>query len=118
MKELRQFGGNTLESTRKLHMEVHRALIALAVAPLFVLLLPIVYFLVMIMLQATPGPISAFMTTVVTLITLVNPITTICIVKPYRRAFLRLIGFGHKIGVVSVVRSSSLVLNSIQTGTK
>ncbi|KAI1699169.1 serpentine type 7TM GPCR chemoreceptor srd domain-containing protein [Ditylenchus destructor] len=117
IKELNQFGGNMQESTRQLHVEVHRALIALAVAPLFVLLLPIVYFLVMVVLQATPGPITAFMTTVVTLITLVNPITTICIVKPYRRAFLRLIGFGHKIGVVSVATGSSLVPNSIQTRT-
>ncbi|KAI1700029.1 serpentine type 7TM GPCR chemoreceptor srd domain-containing protein [Ditylenchus destructor] len=98
IKELRYFGENMRESTRQLHVEVHRALIALAVAPLFVLLLPIVYFLVMIFLQATPGPISAFMTTVVTLITLANPITTICIVRPYRRAFLRMIGFGNKIG--------------------
>ncbi|KAI1693747.1 serpentine type 7TM GPCR chemoreceptor str domain-containing protein [Ditylenchus destructor] len=55
---------------------------------------------------ATPGPITAFMTTVATLITLANPITTICIVKPYRRAFLRIFGFGNKIGASSVAGSS------------
>ncbi|KAI1699987.1 serpentine type 7TM GPCR chemoreceptor srd domain-containing protein [Ditylenchus destructor] len=93
IKELGHFGGNMQESTRQLHVEVHRALIALAVAPLFVLFLPLSFFMTMVITQATPGPITAFVTTVVALITLANPITTICIVKPYRRAFLRLFGF-------------------------
>ncbi|KAI1697829.1 serpentine type 7TM GPCR chemoreceptor str domain-containing protein [Ditylenchus destructor] len=117
MKELRHFGANMRESTRRLHVEVHRALIALAVAPLIVQFIPVIFFMIMIITQATPGPITAFMTTVVTLITLANPITTICIVKPYRRAFLRLIGFGNNIGANSVATCSfcerSPNLNSI-----
>ncbi|KAI1706666.1 serpentine type 7TM GPCR chemoreceptor srd domain-containing protein [Ditylenchus destructor] len=105
MKDLRQFIVNMRESTRRLHVEVHRALIALAVVPLFLLGIPLVFLLLLAVLQASPGPISAFMT--VTLITLANPITTICIVNPYRRAFLRLIGFGHKIAPASVVTNYS-----------
>ncbi|KAI1697826.1 serpentine type 7TM GPCR chemoreceptor srd domain-containing protein [Ditylenchus destructor] len=117
IKELGEFGDNMRESTRQLHAEVHRALIALAVAPLFVLFIPVMFFITMIIIQAAPGPITAFMCSVCTLITLANPITTICIVKPYRRAFLKIFRFRIKISVVSVATDSSPVTNSIQTRT-
>ncbi|KAH7709576.1 Protein STR-90 [Aphelenchoides avenae] len=77
-------------STRRMQSDLHRALIALALCPLFSSFLPTGLLLLAGLLQFQLGTYSAFVTIFMSSITLINPITTCYFVAPFRKAITRL----------------------------
>ncbi|KAH7703465.1 hypothetical protein AAVH_29360 [Aphelenchoides avenae] len=94
MKYLKRYGQAFRESTQRAHREFNRALIVLALTPL-ASLLPSGLMCGANLVGTSFGPISVFVTIGMTSITLVNPIATIAIIKPYRHALLAVV-FGRK----------------------
>ncbi|KAH7713233.1 7TM GPCR protein [Aphelenchoides avenae] len=88
VQHLRQLGDTINRNTQKMHSEIHRALLALAICPLFTCVIPIFFFLYNIVTMSSPGEITILFSTAVTAITLFNPLTTTYFVKPYRNAVL------------------------------
>ncbi|KAH7701306.1 CRE-STR-2 protein [Aphelenchoides avenae] len=76
-------------STRKMHKDFHRALLAMAICPLFTTAVPIMYYMVAAYLELSPGTSQAFMTMGASSITMFNPLTTISFMRTYRQALLR-----------------------------
>lgn len=76
------------ESTRRMHSDLNRALVALAFAPLFCTCIPVAFFFTTTISGLNPGPISVAMISQCSWIAVVNPITTTLFVRPYRRAVL------------------------------
>ncbi|KAI1691114.1 serpentine type 7TM GPCR chemoreceptor str domain-containing protein [Ditylenchus destructor] len=83
--------GSVTEKTRKMHTEVNRALIALAVTPTLTLMAPVFTLVIALILRLTLGPSIAVISMTMTLITLVNPITSIYFIRPYRRVANRVV---------------------------
>ncbi|KAH7712898.1 hypothetical protein AAVH_19773, partial [Aphelenchoides avenae] len=77
--------------TRLMHMEFHRALLAMAICPIITTGIPISYFIVTIAFSLSPGPISAFLSTATSSITAFNPLTTVVFMRCYRNAVMRTI---------------------------
>ncbi|KAH7706910.1 7TM GPCR protein [Aphelenchoides avenae] len=96
IRYLSRHGASIRASTRQMHAQVNRALIALAVAPLVASIGPILA-IIGINLVNFAASASTFtpLTMVITSITLVNPITTIFFVRPYRNALLSMLGCGN-----------------------
>ncbi|KAH7704132.1 hypothetical protein AAVH_28687, partial [Aphelenchoides avenae] len=94
VKYLKRYGQAFRASTQRAHREFNRALVVLALTPL-ASLLPSGVMCAANLVGASFGPISAFMTVAMTSITLVNPIATIAIMKPYRGTLLAA-AFGRK----------------------
>uniref|UniRef100_A0A915EI62 G protein-coupled receptor n=1 Tax=Ditylenchus dipsaci TaxID=166011 RepID=A0A915EI62_9BILA len=86
-----QFGSSSRASTRKMHEEFNRTLMALAITPLILLMGPEFLHALTIMLE-TESPLSAMLTLSTTLIAVVNPLTTMYLVKTYRRTIQRFLG--------------------------
>ncbi|KAH7695393.1 hypothetical protein AAVH_37548, partial [Aphelenchoides avenae] len=87
MKFLGNAGDGMIEATRRMHAEVHRALIATALSPLLACA-PVIFFVTCFVLKVSPGPITAFIISVYNMIALVNPIMQIYFVRSYREAVL------------------------------
>ncbi|KAH7712874.1 hypothetical protein AAVH_19784 [Aphelenchoides avenae] len=88
MNRLRSLGGGYHETTRQMHREFHRALMAMAICPLITSGIPIFFFIITICLALCPGPISAFMASGCSWITVFNPLTTIFFMRCYRDVVL------------------------------
>ncbi|KAI1699171.1 serpentine type 7TM GPCR chemoreceptor str domain-containing protein [Ditylenchus destructor] len=117
MAYLRQFGTSFRENTRKQHKEVNRALVALAIAPLFSMIAPIFVWVVCAALSITLGPVSALITVMMSLTTVANPLTIMYFIVPYRRAICRLFcGWKHaqQTARVSAVTSNFGISNDTQ----
>ncbi|KAI1700324.1 serpentine type 7TM GPCR chemoreceptor srd domain-containing protein [Ditylenchus destructor] len=82
-------------NAQKMHKEFQRALLAMAICPLFTTSIPVFYFMTTIGLRLCPGRISAVMAIFLSSISLFNPLTTIICFRCYRRATVRLITFGR-----------------------
>ncbi|KAH7717106.1 7TM GPCR protein [Aphelenchoides avenae] len=89
LKKLRVATSMMRESTRRMHAELNKALIALAFAPLVLSCIPIVFFVTTIVIGANPGPITVMLASQMSWIAIANPITTTFFVRPYRRAVLQ-----------------------------
>ncbi|KAH7711760.1 hypothetical protein AAVH_20924 [Aphelenchoides avenae] len=89
LKKLRIATSMMRESTRRMHAELNKALIALAFAPLILSCIPIMFFLTTIVIGANPGPITVVLASQMSWIAIANPITTTFFVRPYRRAVLQ-----------------------------
>ncbi|KAH7703088.1 Protein Y9C9A.5 [Aphelenchoides avenae] len=87
-KHLGRHGSSYRESTRRMHDEVNRALLSLAVAPLLTLFGPLFVFLYFIYTKTSSGLYSSLLMVMASAITCVNPLTTIYFVRPFRRAVL------------------------------
>ncbi|KAI1701403.1 serpentine type 7TM GPCR chemoreceptor str domain-containing protein [Ditylenchus destructor] len=94
-KNFNKLGDLSQASTRRMHKEFHRALLAMAICPLFTTSIPVFYFMTTIALQLCPGRASAIMTICLTSISLFNPLTTIICFKCYRRTTVRFLTFGR-----------------------
>ncbi|KAH7695205.1 7TM GPCR protein, partial [Aphelenchoides avenae] len=81
--------------TRKAHSEINRALIALAISPLCSLV-PTALMIGSNALQIPLGPVSAYISLGMTIITLANPLVTVYFVKPYRDGLLCLLRLRDK----------------------
>ncbi|KAH7707889.1 7TM GPCR protein [Aphelenchoides avenae] len=87
--------------TRRMQAQLTRMLTALAISPLLFITGPAAMTVVLIALQLSPGYMSAFVTVSMSLITVVNPLTTIFFVRPYRRAVIHAIGGKFTSGTVA-----------------
>ncbi|KAH7709093.1 cathepsin B-like cysteine proteinase [Aphelenchoides avenae] len=96
-KFLRSHGEAIIPSTRRLHAQVSRALISLAITPLVTLMGPI---LIIIGFNIAHKPaVPSFypaLTTMTSAIALINPITTMYFVRTYRMALVDLFKCGRK----------------------
>lgn len=88
MCHLRQFKSIMSSSALKRQRELHYALIAMAVSPLVSTVIPSSVFLAAAIFGIPLGEYSAFLTIMVSLISLANPITSGYLVKPFRRRVL------------------------------
>ncbi|KAH7716632.1 hypothetical protein AAVH_15915 [Aphelenchoides avenae] len=82
-------GGVAHQSTRKMHRDFHRALLAMAICPLITSSGPILYYMFAAFMELSPGPNQAFLSMAVSSITLFNPLTTIFFMRGYRRVILK-----------------------------
>ncbi|KAI1700914.1 serpentine type 7TM GPCR chemoreceptor srd domain-containing protein [Ditylenchus destructor] len=86
MTFLNQHGKSTHASTQRMHAEVNRAMLALAITPSISLIMPVFVVVLALATSATLGPMAAFLSMCMSAITLANPLTILYFVKPYRRA--------------------------------
>ncbi|KAH7709032.1 hypothetical protein AAVH_23701 [Aphelenchoides avenae] len=82
-------GNVSHNNTRRMHKDFHRALLAMAICPLFSTAVPIMYFLVAAYMEWSHGFSQAFLTMAGSSITMFNPLTTICFMRAYRKAVLK-----------------------------
>ena len=62
-------------------------------------MIPVFYFIAIIAMEASPGPSSAFVTSSSLAVTVLNPLTTIYFVRPYREEAMRLLCFPERAAV-------------------
>ncbi|KAI1694480.1 serpentine type 7TM GPCR chemoreceptor str domain-containing protein [Ditylenchus destructor] len=91
----RQQGNPTHSTTQRMHTEFHRALLAMAICPLITTTFPVFYYMITNGFSLCPGPISAVMSTLLSSVTLFNPVTTILCFRCYRRITARVISCGR-----------------------
>ncbi|KAH7722480.1 hypothetical protein AAVH_10006 [Aphelenchoides avenae] len=104
---MRSMGVPTHCATRRAHTEINRALVALAVTPLLGII-PTGIMISTAALGINNGPISAYMSIGMTIITLVNPLVAILFIRPYRNGFLRLLHIRRKYTVVYSIHVTPL----------
>ncbi|KAI1692611.1 serpentine type 7TM GPCR chemoreceptor str domain-containing protein [Ditylenchus destructor] len=90
-KYFREMGNlsNNNNNTQRMHSEFHRALLAMAICPLIAITIPVYYFCTVFAFQLCSGWISAYITSALSAITVINPLTTIFCFRCYRRAALK-----------------------------
>ncbi|KAH7721157.1 7TM GPCR protein [Aphelenchoides avenae] len=99
MKYLKHYGSSMHETARQRHAYINKALVAmvsvedveelgLAVAPLLSSTGPSLTIIALMIFHQSPGSVTAFITLGTSLITLINPLTTIYFVRPFRDAVL------------------------------
>ncbi|KAH7702104.1 Protein STR-14 [Aphelenchoides avenae] len=87
---LMRHGSSFRESTRKMHQDVNRALVALAITPLVSLMGPTFGYIAQVVLDFD-APCTSYVSSVMSMITLVNPLTTMFFVRSYRNAIVRIV---------------------------
>ncbi|KAI1700586.1 serpentine type 7TM GPCR chemoreceptor srd domain-containing protein [Ditylenchus destructor] len=104
MTFMNKHGKSVHANTRRMHAEVNRALVALAITPSIALIVPVAIMMASLVFQITLGSVSAFVSTCLSIITVANPLTTIYFVRPFRQAVLKFITcglFGRKSNAIS-----------------
>ncbi|CAD5228573.1 unnamed protein product [Bursaphelenchus xylophilus] len=87
-------------------IDINRALTALALVPLLTAVFPIMLYMMTMFACIDPGQVMINATFTLSLPPVLNPITTIALIKPYRRTFLRWSRLKHVIPIkVSTVSS-------------
>ncbi|KAH7716495.1 Protein STR-14 [Aphelenchoides avenae] len=87
---LSRHGESFNPATRKTHQGVNRALVALAITPLISLMGPTFAYIAQVMLDFN-APCMSYVSSFMSMITLVNPLTTMYFVPAYRKAVLRMV---------------------------
>ncbi|KAH7694660.1 hypothetical protein AAVH_38289 [Aphelenchoides avenae] len=85
---MQRHGKSIRESTRRTHADINRAMIALALSPLLTSMGPTLILVGCMVVDFSPGAITVYLSLGMSMITLVNPITTIYFVRPYRDAVI------------------------------
>ncbi|CAD5228575.1 unnamed protein product [Bursaphelenchus xylophilus] len=81
--------------------EINKALTALAFVPLVTAIIPVMFYMLAMFMCADPGNIMIKATFTLSLASIFNPITTIAMIKPYRRTFLRVVGVKNAVRATS-----------------
>ncbi|KAH7722467.1 Protein STR-48 [Aphelenchoides avenae] len=102
MRYLKKYSSSSRESTQRAHAEFNRALVVLALTPL-VSLVPTIFMVGCTVLRIDMGQVTMFLTIAMTSITLLNPIATILLVRPYRLVVIQT--FKVKTNTVAVLSS-------------
>ncbi|KAI1697277.1 serpentine type 7TM GPCR chemoreceptor str domain-containing protein [Ditylenchus destructor] len=113
---VKQLGKPTHGNTQRLHKEFHRALLAMAITPLLTTTVPVLYFVVVIALQLSPGRVAILTMSIgVTTITLFNPLTTIMFLRCYRQATIKMFTCGWRKNLVNrtVAWASNISSNAV-----
>lgn len=76
-------------SAKRLHTDIHNALVALAVCPIISMIVPTNLFLIAVMFHINMGLVSPLLIVMVTSVTLLSPMTTCYFVRPFRRYVAR-----------------------------
>ncbi|KAH7719722.1 SRJ-4 protein [Aphelenchoides avenae] len=84
-----RIGNNSHQSTKKLHKDFHRALLAMAITPLVTTTGPVLYIIIATMIELSPGPVQCFIASGITSITLFNPLTTMLAMRCYRNVVFK-----------------------------
>ncbi|KAH7706763.1 Protein SRD-4 [Aphelenchoides avenae] len=91
-RHLSRHGSSIHEKTKQMHAQVNRALISLAIAPLAVMISPILFIFGVAFARVPISPtVYASLTLVFSLITCVNPLTTMYFVRPYRNSLMSVV---------------------------
>ncbi|KAH7711609.1 hypothetical protein AAVH_21077 [Aphelenchoides avenae] len=77
------------QSTKKLHKDFHRALLAMAMTPLVTTTTPVMYYISACLMELSPGPIQVFVAVACTSITMFNPLTTVLFMRCYREVVFK-----------------------------
>ncbi|KAI1697667.1 papain family cysteine protease domain-containing protein [Ditylenchus destructor] len=107
MQFFNKHGQSSHASTQRMHAEINRAMIALAITPTISLIMPVFIVVLALATSATLGPMAAFLSMCMSAITLANPLTVIYFVKPYRRAVIAFFTLGAYLGNASVGSSQT-----------
>ncbi|KAI1707097.1 serpentine type 7TM GPCR chemoreceptor srd domain-containing protein [Ditylenchus destructor] len=99
-KRFRQMGNPSHNTTRRLHKEFHRALLAMAIIPLLTCAFPTLWYCICITFRLSPGILSVIMSSLVSSITFFNPLTTIMFLRVFRQATIRFLTCGRRYNVV------------------
>lgn len=83
-------GPLTNARSRRMQLDLHRALLALAFAPLITVIIPGSIYTTGIILHIDMGGISPFIVFCTSKITLINPLSTFYFIRPFRRGLLGL----------------------------
>ncbi|KAI1699340.1 serpentine type 7TM GPCR chemoreceptor srd domain-containing protein [Ditylenchus destructor] len=97
---------------QRMHKEFQRALLAMAIFPLFTSCIPVLYFVTTIAFQMCPGRISAIMTIFLSSVSLFNPLTTITCFRCYRQATVRFVTCGRRSASVSSTTNAGCATGS------
>ncbi|KAH7706294.1 hypothetical protein AAVH_26486 [Aphelenchoides avenae] len=82
-------GNTSHQSTKKLHKDFHRALLAMAITPLVTTTGPILYYIGACLIELSPGPMQCFIAVACTSITMFNPLTTMLAMRCYRNVVFK-----------------------------
>ncbi|KAH7703311.1 hypothetical protein AAVH_29521 [Aphelenchoides avenae] len=120
---MKRLGVPSTKRTRKALTEVNRATVALAVTPLFIVI-PVSFFSGIAALGLQLGmPAFVGVSLAKSIITLVNPIVTIGLVRPYREGLLRRLGVRTRPAAIvepfglATIRGSALEMETGWTST-
>ncbi|KAH7698397.1 7TM GPCR protein, partial [Aphelenchoides avenae] len=102
MKYLKRNQVSMHSRTRRMHADVNRALVALAIAPLLASTGPTALIVSLMVFRVSPGSIAAYITLGTSLITLINPLTTIYFVRSFRRVVANKLGFNWSVQVSAI----------------
>ncbi|KAH7693372.1 7TM GPCR protein, partial [Aphelenchoides avenae] len=108
---LKSHGKSMHERTRRAHAEVNRALIILAITPLISSIGPTAVIVLMLILQLQPGPYAVAITLCMSMITLVNPVTIVYFVRPFRRAISDVVSSYSRAAAASTMSVSKIDLS-------
>ncbi|KAH7716503.1 hypothetical protein AAVH_16081 [Aphelenchoides avenae] len=114
---LRRLGAPSHSHTCKAHAEVNRALVALAITPLFTIL-PTAVCVASNELEVNLGNVYAYLSLGLSAITIANPVTAIYFVRAYRERFLRLIGVRKKHDAIAPTANLSVASSSFDPATR
>ncbi|KAH7721200.1 7TM GPCR protein [Aphelenchoides avenae] len=84
IKFLHRNGKAFHENTRRTHAEVNRAMVTMAITPLLTSMGPTLILVICMIIDYSPGAITVYFSVGMSMITIVNPITTIYFVRAYR----------------------------------
>lgn len=99
------------------HYDVNRALTALALVPLITAILPIMYYMTGLIFCWDMGYAPILATISLSAASVINPLTTILLIKPYRRTLLNAI-FRIFPGTVKMERSSMAYVTDLRRNTR
>ncbi|KAH7710569.1 STR-90 protein [Aphelenchoides avenae] len=104
-RTVRAVGPLVNRKTQRLQSDLHKALLALAAGPLLAVVIPGCAYSAAMLLRVDMGRASPYILLPATAITLVNPLTTLFFVRPFRRAISRVLSCR--------TRSSSVYASSV-----
>ncbi|KAH7699261.1 STR-94 protein, partial [Aphelenchoides avenae] len=105
IKHMHRHGKSIRESTRRAHAEINRAMVALAIAPLLTSMGPTLILVTCMVIDFSPGAITVYLSLGMTMITMMNPLTTIYFVRPFRESVMGMLT--GKLARVGTTRTTS-----------
>lgn len=88
-----------------------------AISPLIAVVMPCFFLLISEALGASPGLFTVFITGFATSVTLVNPLTTVIFVRPYRRAVQKVFCSGKFVSPSQMWSGSGRTVLHVRRGT-
>uniref|UniRef100_A0AC34GW33 G protein-coupled receptor n=1 Tax=Panagrolaimus sp. ES5 TaxID=591445 RepID=A0AC34GW33_9BILA len=116
-KHLKAMEAHMTMNTKDINRQMTVTLIMQAILPLFVLLLPIAITAVLLFSRVTIDGIGISISLLLSWIPIVNSLTTITVVKPYRNAMLKIIRLKRSSATINNITSNIAKETSIKSQT-